>query len=107
MNQPSLNGPTSLPACTPATAILKIKYIQVRMRYINRTIWILSLVSLFMDLASEMLYPVVPVYLRSIGFSLLWIGLLEGLAEFTVSLDRKSTRLNSSHIPLSRMPSSA
>ena len=26
---------------------------------------------------------------------------------FEMSLDRKSTRLNSSHIPLSRMPSSA
>ena len=27
--------------------------------------------------------------------------------EFLSTLDRKSTRLNSSHIPLSRMPSSA
>ena len=26
---------------------------------------------------------------------------------FSINLDRKSTRLNSSHIPLSRMPSSA
>ena len=31
------------------------------------------------------------------------LGMLEGM----VKLDRKSTRLNSSHIPLSRMPSSA
>ena len=29
------------------------------------------------------------------------------LARYDVLLDRKSTRLNSSHIPLSRMPSSA
>ena len=29
------------------------------------------------------------------------------LANVTVTRDRKSTRLNSSHIPLSRMPSSA
>ena len=32
---------------------------------------------------------------------------LSGDANGSVSLDRKSTRLNSSHIPLSRMPSSA
>ena len=28
-------------------------------------------------------------------------------AELAINIDRKSTRLNSSHIPLSRMPSSA
>ena len=33
------------------------------------------------------------------------VGRLGGLA--VLNLDRKSTRLNSSHIPLSRMPSSA
>ena len=34
--------------------------------------------------------------------------MLEGVEEATLSFpDRKSTRLNSSHIPLSRMPSSA
>ena len=32
---------------------------------------------------------------------------LDGKSVAKVSLDRKSTRLNSSHIPLSRMPSSA
>ena len=31
----------------------------------------------------------------------------DGDAQFGIVLDRKSTRLNSSHIPLSRMPSSA
>ena len=30
-----------------------------------------------------------------------------GKVGFTAAIDRKSTRLNSSHIPLSRMPSSA
>ena len=58
------------------------------MRFLTRTIWILSIVSMFADVASEMLYPVVPVYLRQIGFSVLLIGLLEGLAEFTASLSK-------------------
>ena len=35
------------------------------------------------------------------------ISLIEALAHSTDKVDRKSTRLNSSHIPLSRMPSSA
>jgi len=58
------------------------------MRIISRTVWVLSFVSLFADVASEMLYPVVPVYLKEIGFSVLLIGLLEGLAEFTVGLSK-------------------
>ena len=58
------------------------------MRIITRTIWILSIVSMFADIASEMLYPVVPVYLKQIGFSVLLIGLLEGVAEFTVGLSK-------------------
>ncbi|MEP6646740.1 MAG: MFS transporter [Saprospiraceae bacterium] len=51
------------------------------MKYITRTIWILSLVSLFTDMASEMLYPIMPIYLKSIGFSIVLIGVLEGLVE--------------------------
>jgi len=57
-------------------------------RILTRTIWIISLVSLFNDIASEMLYPVMPVYLRSIGFSILLIGILEGLAEATAGLSK-------------------
>jgi MFS family permease len=39
-------------------------------------------------MASEMLYPVMPVYLRSIGFSMLIIGILEGIAEATAGLSK-------------------
>lgn len=55
---------------------------------ISRTVWILSLVSLLTDMASEMLYPVMPVYLKSIGFSVVLIGILEGLAEATAGLSK-------------------
>lgn len=55
---------------------------------INRTVWILSMVSLFADIASEMLYPVVPVYLKEVGFSVLLIGILEGVANFTAGLTK-------------------
>jgi len=43
---------------------------------------------MFADIASEMLYPVMPVYLRQIGFTVLLIGLLEGIAEFTAGLSK-------------------
>jgi len=58
------------------------------LKYITRTVWILSLVSLFTDMASEMLYPVMPVYLKSIGFSIVLIGILEGIAEATAGLSK-------------------
>jgi len=48
---------------------------------ITRAVWLLSFISLFNDMATEMLYPVMPVYLQSIGFSVLVIGILEGIAE--------------------------
>ena len=61
---------------------------KVRLKYITRTVWILSLVSLFTDTASEMLYPVLPIYLKSIGFSIVLIGVLEGVAEATAGLSK-------------------
>jgi len=60
------------------------------------------MVSLLADVASEMLYPVIPVYLKEIGFSVLWIGILEGVVNFTAGIskgyfgklsDEKGTRL--------------
>lgn len=47
-----------------------------------------SFVSFFTDIASEMLYPVMPIYLKSIGFSALLIGILEGIAEATAGLSK-------------------
>lgn len=58
------------------------------MKIISRTVWILSLVSLFTDVSSEMLYPVMPLYLKEIGFSILLIGILEGVAEATAGLSK-------------------
>ena len=58
------------------------------MRIVNRTVVILSVVSLFADIASEMIYPIVPIYLKEIGFSILLIGILEGVAEFTAGISK-------------------
>ena len=59
-----------------------------RFGFITRAIWIVSLISLFTDIASEMLYPIMPVYLRKIGFSVLLIGILEGVAEATAGISK-------------------
>ena len=58
------------------------------MRIITRTVLILSVVSLLADIASEMLYPVIPVYLKEIGFSVFLIGVLEGVANFTAGISK-------------------
>jgi len=58
------------------------------LKQITRAVWILSIVSLFTDIASEMLYPVLPIYLKTIGFSILFIGILEGIAEATAGLSK-------------------
>ncbi|MBZ0207724.1 MAG: MFS transporter [Flavobacteriales bacterium] len=55
---------------------------------LTRTVWALGLISLFTDMASEMLYPVMPLYLSSIGFSVVLIGVLEGVAEATAGLSK-------------------
>lgn len=58
------------------------------MKYITKTVWILSIVSLLTDTASEMLYPIMPIYLKAIGFSVVLIGILEGVAEATAGLSK-------------------
>jgi MFS family permease len=58
------------------------------MKYITRTVWILSVISLLTDTASEMLYPIMPIYLKTIGFSVILIGVLEGVAEANAGLSK-------------------
>jgi MFS family permease len=56
--------------------------------FLTRIVITLSVVSLLTDISSEMLIPIMPVYLKSIGFTVLWIGLLEGIAEAVVGLTK-------------------
>ena len=60
----------------------------MKTKIITRTVWILSIVSLFTDAASEMLYPIMPIYLKTIGFSIVLIGVLEGFAEALAGLSK-------------------
>ncbi len=77
------------------------------MKFISKTVWILSIVSLCTDLASEMLYPIMPIYLKSIGFSIFLIGILEGIAEATAGLSKgyfgKQSDLTGKRVPFVRI----
>jgi MFS family permease len=51
---------------------------------ISKQVVLLGLVSFFTDFASEMLYPVTPIFLTSVlGASMSVVGLIEGFAEIT------------------------
>lgn len=57
------------------------------LKKIPRQVLFLGLISLFTDMASEMLYPVTPIFLSSVlGASMVIIGLIEGIAEVTSGL---------------------
>jgi len=54
---------------------------------ISRNIIILGVVSLLQDVSSEMLYPIVPVFLTTVlAAPMSVVGLIEGIAEFTAAL---------------------
>jgi len=53
----------------------------------GRNVFVAGLVSFFMDVSSEMIYPLVPLFLANIlGVNKSVIGLIEGIAESTASL---------------------
>ncbi|HMK56976.1 MAG TPA: MFS transporter [Dissulfurispiraceae bacterium] len=55
----------------------------------ERNVTVSGLVSLFMDISSEMIYPLVPLFLANVlGVNKSVIGLIEGIAESTASLLR-------------------
>lgn len=53
----------------------------------HKQVIFLGLVSLFTDIASEMLYPITPIFLTTVlGSSMALVGIIEGLAEVTAGL---------------------
>jgi len=59
----------------------------LRWREIPRGVWALGLVSLLMDLSSEMIHALLPLYLVTVlGASMVTVGIIEGIAEATTSI---------------------
>jgi len=56
---------------------------------IPRSIWVLGFVSLFMDISSEMVHSLLPVFMVStLGASALAVGIIEGVAEATALITK-------------------
>lgn len=56
---------------------------------IHRTVWALGFVSMFMDISSEMIHSLLPVFLVSVlSASVTSVGLIEGVAEATALITR-------------------
>lgn len=54
---------------------------------IPRTVWALGLVSLAMDVSSEMIHALLPLFLTAtLGASVAFVGMLEGIAESTAAI---------------------
>lgn len=59
------------------------------LRAIPRGIWALGLVSLFMDLSSELIHSLLPVFMVTVlGASAVYVGIVEGIAEATASITK-------------------
>ena len=57
------------------------------MKKVPGTVWALGLVSLFMDVSSELVHSLLPVYMTTVlGASMVAVGLVEGVAEATASI---------------------
>lgn len=60
-----------------------------RLGQVPRSIWILGFVSMFMDVSSEMIHALLPVYLvLGFGTPALVVGIIEGIAEATASVTK-------------------
>jgi MFS family permease len=59
------------------------------LRDIPRGVWALGFVSMFMDISSEMIHALFPVYLVSVlGVSMVTVGFIEGIAEATAMVTK-------------------
>ncbi len=54
---------------------------------IKKNVFVLGLVSFFTDISSEMLYPIIPIFLTAVlGAPMAVVGIIEGIAESTASI---------------------
>src|SRR5947209_17102634 len=58
-------------------------------RDIPPSVWVLGFVSMLMDVSSEMIHALLPIYLVSVlGTSMVTVGIIEGIAEATASITK-------------------
>ncbi len=87
---PLTSAPLTMPETHPSPA---------PNRRLPRTVWLLGWVSLFMDMSSELIHAVLPVYMTGVlGLSIMVVGLVEGLAEATASVLKALSGALSDHL---------
>jgi MFS family permease len=60
-----------------------------RLRDIPKGVWVLGLVSMLMDISSEMIHALLPIYMITVlGTSTLAVGVIEGIAESTAAITK-------------------
>jgi len=80
MNEPCPSRYGSLPSH-------KTKELGMAFRHMPRSIVVLGFVSMFMDISSEMIHSLLPVFMVSVlGVSAFAVGIIEGVAEATASI---------------------
>lgn len=59
------------------------------LKELPRSIWVLGFVSMFMDISSEMIHALLPIYLVAVlGASMTAVGFIEGIAEATAMITK-------------------
>jgi len=69
------------------------------LRALPRAIWVLGLVSLFMDVSSELVHSLLPVFMVTVlGASMVTVGLVEGIAEAIAAIVKVFSGVISDHL---------
>jgi MFS family permease len=66
--------------------------------FLSRNVIVLSIVSFFTDIATEMLYPIMPLYLTDIGYGVILIGLIEGITQLVAGVIKLASGVYSDHL---------
>ena len=76
-----------------------------RKTHLPENVWVAGGVSLLNDASSEMIYPLLPLFITSVlGASRASLGLIEGVAEATASLVKVLSGMMSDRFRRRRMP---
>ena len=79
-----------------------------RLRHLPRAIWMLGFTSLFMDMSTEILQSLLPLFMVTVlGASVAVVGLIDGLTEATASFTKILSGALSDHLGKRKLPALA
>ena len=71
---------------------------------IPRTVWALGFVSMFMDISSEIIHALLPLFLTmTLSVSIVMVGLIDGIANATASISKVFSGCASRSIQLAHL----